>query len=134
MTTYSSMKTKIFTNSVSCGFPSPAEGLEHDSLSLDEHLITHPAATFMARAAGNSMIDAGIFDGDILIVDRSLNASHGDVVIVAIDGELVCKILDMDSLQLVAANHDYSPIKISDDQETLIEGVVKASVRLHRPQ
>ncbi|BBM00425.1 LexA family transcriptional regulator [Microbulbifer sp. GL-2] len=122
----------LFGHGVSCGFPSPADDHKEAALSLDEHLITKPAATFMARANGDSMMGLGIFDKDLLIVDRSLTPAHGDVVVVALDGQLTCKILDLKRGRLLSANGRYRPIPVWEGQELIVEGVVKASVRYHR--
>ncbi|WP_445360364.1 LexA family protein [Microbulbifer sp. EKSA005] len=122
----------LYGSGVSCGFPSPADDHQEPPLSLDEHLITNPAATFLARANGDSMQEVGIFDRDVLIVDRSLTPVSGDVVVVALDGQLTCKILDLKRGRLLSANGRYRPIPIWEGQELLVEGVVKASVRYHR--
>ncbi|WP_444893457.1 LexA family protein [Microbulbifer sp. TRSA001] len=122
----------LYASGVSCGFPSPADDHKEAALSLDQHLITSPAATFLARANGDSMRDLGIFDRDLLVVDRSLTPVHGDVVVVALDGQLTCKVLDRQKGQLLSANDKYTPIPIWEGQELIVEGVVKASVRYHR--
>ncbi|WP_444939913.1 LexA family protein [Microbulbifer sp. ZKSA004] len=122
----------LYGSGVSCGFPSPADDHQEPPLSLDEHLITNSAATFLARANGDSMQEVGIFDRDVLIVDRSLTPVSGDVVVVALDGQLTCKILDLKRGRLLSANGRYRPIPIWEGQELLVEGVVKASVRYHR--
>ncbi|MFS1523027.1 LexA family protein [Microbulbifer sp. 2304DJ12-6] len=84
----------LYSCSIACGFPSPADDHKEASLSLDEHLITKPAATFIARANSDSMQGLGIFDRDLLIVDRSLEPVQGDVVVVALGGHLACKVQD----------------------------------------
>ncbi len=81
----------VLTARVEAGFPSPADDYSEQRLDLNEHLITHPAATFALRATGNSMTSEGIRDGDILIVDRSLEPRPGQIVIASLDGELVLK-------------------------------------------
>ncbi len=86
----------------------------------------------MARANGDSMQGVGIFDRDILIVDRSLTPMKGNVVVVALDGQLTCKILDRGRGRLLSANEKYRPIPIWEGQELIVEGVVKASIRYHR--
>lgn len=126
------MKLILYSHAVQAGFPSPADDYKDDALSLDEHLIEHPAATFLARASGDSMQGVGIFEGDLLIVDRALTPTQGDVVIAVINGELTCKILDSKGRRLLAANPHYPPLVLADDQDALIEGVVKASIRYHR--
>ncbi|WP_020412915.1 LexA family protein [Microbulbifer variabilis] len=121
----------LYGRGVACGFPSPADDHKEAALILDEHLITKPAATFMARANGDSMMGLGIFDKDLLIVDRSLTPAHGDVVVVALDGQLTCKVLDRQRGRLLSANEKYPAIPIWEGQELVVEGVVKASVRYH---
>lgn len=116
----------LYSNSVSAGFPSPAEDYIECKLDLNEHLIQHPAATFFVRASGDSMKDAGIQSGDMLIVDRSLEASHGKIVIAAINGELTVKRLSRKDgrVQLLPANRKYQPIDITEEQDLIIWGVV----------
>jgi DNA polymerase V len=122
----------LFSTGVSAGFPSPADDFMEAPLDLNEHLIKHPSATFYARAQGESMIGLGIFDGDLLIVDRATPPQHGDVVIAAIDGELTCKILDVHNQMLRPGNAKYPPIKLHNDMEMTVEGVVIHSIRHHR--
>ena len=116
----------LYQSKVQAGFPSPADDYIESSLDLNEYLITHPAATFMVRATGDSMTGAGIHSGNILIVDRSIEAKHGKIVIAAIDGELTVKRLyKKDGLiKLLAENPSYPDIPISDNNHTLIWGVV----------
>ncbi|WP_198263693.1 LexA family protein [sulfur-oxidizing endosymbiont of Gigantopelta aegis] len=121
----------LFLHSVPAGFPSPADDYMERSLDLNIYLIKHPAATYMARARGDSMEGSGIYDGDLLIVDRSLEAQQGQIIIAAIDGQLTCKILDKQNRCLRAANNNYSPIKLSEFSELIIEGVVIHSIRHH---
>ena len=106
-------------SSISAGFPSPAEDFTELSISLDKHLIQNPAATFMVYANGNSMLDAGIHHGDILIIDRSLNARDGDIVIAVLHGEFTVKQLSIidDTLFLTPQNPQYTPIKVSADMD-----------------
>lgn len=120
-----------FGSAVAAGFPSAADDFLEDSLDLNEHLIRHPAATYLARAQGHSMTGRGIFDGDTLVVDRAVEPKHGDIVIAALDGELTCKILDKRQQQLVAAHPSMKPIAIGENSELLIEGVVIHSIRHH---
>lgn len=119
-------KLPLFASKVSAGFPSPAEDYIAERLDLNEYLVKHPAATFLVRATGNSMIQAGIHDNDILIVDRSLPPVHGKIVIVAIDGQLTVKRLHKknDHFILLAENPDYPPIEVKESQDTFIWGVV----------
>ena len=116
----------FYESTVQAGFPSPADDYMENKLDLNEHLIKHPSATFFVRAAGDSMINAGIHPGDILIVDRSIEAKHGKIVIVAIDGQLTVKRLYKSSKEtyLEPENEDFEPIKFEEDNEVIIWGVV----------
>ena len=116
---------------VSAGFPSPADDFVERSLDLNEYLVKHPASTWFAWAQGDSLRDAGIFDGDLLVVDRSLEWRQGSIVVAALDGELTCKILDLKNRRLLAANPNYPPISIEGREDLVIEGVVVFSVRRH---
>jgi DNA polymerase V len=122
----------LFSSRVPAGFPSPADDFIESSLDLNEHLITHPSATFFCRVSGDSMIGLGIFNGDLLVIDRALEPKHHDVVLAAVDGELTCKLLDKDNRQLLAANKHYPAIAIRDEMELIIEGVVTHSIKAHR--
>ena len=122
----------FFISKVPAGFPSPADDYMDKRLDLNEQFIKHPAATFYCRVSGHSMTGAGIFDGDLLIVDRALRPAHGDVILAAMDGELTCKILDMYNRRLISANDDYPPLPITEGMDFSIEGVVIHSIRSHR--
>jgi len=119
-------KLPLFTSAVQAGFPSPADDYMEGKLDLNKHLIKHPTATFFVRAAGESMIKVGIHHGDILIVDRSLEAKHGKIIIAAVDGELTVKRLYKSSkgTYLMPENDQYKPIKITDINDVVIWGVV----------
>ena len=122
----------LFSTSVSAGFPSPADDYIEDKIDLNAYLIKRPAATFFARASGESLIEIGIKDGDLLVIDRSLTPVQNDVVVVALDGEMTCKILDLKHQRLLAANKRYKPLAITQGMDLLIEGVVTHSIRYHR--
>ena len=109
----------LFLAGVQAGFPSPADDFIDKRLDLNEHLIPHPAATFFVRAAGSSMLGAGIHDGDLLIVDRAEEARAGRVVIAAVHGELTVKRLERrgERLLLAPANPDYPPIDVTEAAE-----------------
>jgi DNA polymerase V len=127
-------KTKVacplFTSGVSAGFPSPAEDHIDQKLDLNELLIQHPVATFFVRVAGESMKDAGINHGDILVVDRSLDATSGKIVIAIVSGELTVKrfVQNNSSCQLVAANPDYPPVTITEETDFSVWGVVTSVI------
>ncbi len=111
---------------ISAGFPSPADDFIENSLDLNLELIKNPAATFFVRVSGSSMKDAGIFDGDILIVDRSLRATNRKIVIAILNGELLVKRLCIqdDQYILMPENRNYSPIYLTSDSDLNIWGVV----------
>ncbi len=120
------------SSTVMTGFPSPAESYQLDRLNLNDFLIKHPSATYLAYAAGNSMEAIGIYSSDLLVVDRSLEPRHGDIVVAAVDGEFTAKYLDLKLNQLVAfsINNEYPPIPI--DETVTIEGVISNSIRRFR--
>lgn len=99
---------------VRAGFPSPADDYLETKLDLTEHLVKHPSATYYIKAVGDSMIDYGIFSGDLLVVDRSLEPKIGDIVVAAVDGELTCKCLGIFDNQhhLLSGNSLYPPIPL----------------------
>lgn len=121
-----SFKIPLYSSTVRAGFPSPADDYIESMLDLNEYLIKHPAATFFVKASGDSMINAGIHSGDILIVDRSIEASHGKIVIAALNGELTVKRLSRqhDKVQLIAENPDFPAIDITEEYDMVIWGVV----------
>ena len=127
-------KTKVvcplFTCGVSAGFPSPADEHIDRKLDLNELLIQNPVATFFVRVAGDSMKDAGINHGDILVVDRSLEAASGKIVIAIVNGELTVKrfVQNHISCQLVAANSGYPPVEITEDTDFSVWGVVTSVI------
>ena len=111
---------------VEAGFPSPADDYMEGSLDLNDHIIKHPSATYFVKASGDSMIGAGIFNGDLLIVDRSLEASSGKVVIAEVDGQLTVKrLLKLsDGFSLQSENPSYPPIELQEGNEVVVWGVV----------
>jgi DNA polymerase V len=125
--------TPIYIEAGISGFESPAAEYKELGLSLDSILIQNPNASFVGVASGQSMQDVGIFDGDILIVDRSLTASQHDVIVANYNGCFTCKFLDKKLAQLLSASPMYKPVQISADDQFQIEGVVTRSIRLHRP-
>ena len=118
--------TPVFLDSVSAGFPSPATDYMENKLDLNEYLIKHPASTFIVKAKGPSMTDAGILSGDLLIVDRSITPKSNDIVIASIFGDLTVKKLQKkeNSLFLLSANSDYPSIQVKEEMECFIWGVV----------
>ena len=124
------LKIPLFLERVSAGFPSPAQDYIEQTLDLNELCIQHPAATFFVRVEGESMCEAGIYPGDILVVDRSIQAEHGDIVIAGLRGEFTVKELELrTSVRLVPRNKAYQPIEITEASELDIFGVVTSVVR-----
>ncbi len=120
----------LYGHQIRAGFPSPADDYVEDLIDLHEHLVKHPSATFLLRVRGDSMTGAGIHNGDLLIVDRSLEPSHGRIVIAVIEGELTVKRLWRRDgcLRLLAENPAYAPIEVGADQELVIWGVVTSVI------
>lgn len=126
-----SSKLPLYGCKVRAGFPSPADDYIESYLDLNNHLIQHPSATFFVRASGDSMINVGISDGDLLVVDRSLEPTHGRIVIAAVNGELTVKRLSLNLglTQLMPENDRYPPIVITEGLELVIWGVVIHNIR-----
>ncbi|WP_338033315.1 translesion error-prone DNA polymerase V autoproteolytic subunit [Desulfovibrio mangrovi] len=120
----------LFLNPVAAGFPSPADDYIERSLDLNEHLIRNPPATFFVRAQGDSMLGAGIHDGDILVVDRSLTPAHNRVVIASVHGELTVKRLwKRDGMVVLRPeNPAYAPLDVSSLEQCEVWGVVTAVI------
>ncbi|WP_350024766.1 translesion error-prone DNA polymerase V autoproteolytic subunit [Providencia rettgeri] len=114
----------LFLDRVPAGFPSPAADYMEERINLNSTLIKHPDSTYMLRVEGNSMIDANINDGDVVIVDSALSAKDGDIVIASVDGEFTVKRLNSNPPMLMPMNPEYSPILIGDMQDLQIFGVV----------
>lgn len=120
------LKLQISDATVSAGFPSPAEDYDINTLDLNEFLIKNPSTTFLVRVNGDSMEDAGIFKGDILIVDRTIQPKNGDIVIAMIDNDFLVKRLKIkdERFYLVPANNSYKEINIKSNQSFAVWGVV----------
>ncbi len=119
-------RQSLFEAKVSAGFPSPAADYEEDKLDLNKYLIKHPAATFFVRVTGDSMMGAGIYSGDLLVVDRSLEPRDKSVVIAVIDGELTVKRIRIgkNKITLEPENENYSVQQITEDTDFQVWGVV----------
>ncbi|KPC37885.1 DNA polymerase V [Pseudomonas amygdali pv. morsprunorum] len=123
----------LFSFHVPAGFPSPAADHIEKHISLDELFDVRAPHVYLAKIDGDSMQGAGIYNGDMVIVDRSLYAEHGDIVIAALNSEPVCKRLDMhgNSVILRSENPKYPPRHVMEGDELVIWGVVKYSIRDH---
>ena len=116
----------LYSNKVAAGFPSPADDYLEDKIDLNQYLIKPPASTFLVRASGESMKGAGIFPDDILVVDRSLKAEDGKVVIAVVDNELTVKRYRKKGKRIILEpeNEAFDPIVIADESEAFVWGVV----------
>ncbi|HZH68546.1 MAG TPA: translesion error-prone DNA polymerase V autoproteolytic subunit [Chitinophagales bacterium] len=111
---------------ISAGFPSPALDFIDQSIDLNRHLVKHPSATFYGRVKGYSLKNAGIDDGDLMVIDRSLEPVNGKIAVCFIDGEFTAKRIKVtkEEVWLMPDNEDYSPIKITEDNHLMIWGIV----------
>ena len=111
---------------IKAGFPSPAQDYMDTSIDLNEELVRHPATTFYGRVSGDSMVDAQVFDGDILVIDKSIEPQNKDMAVCFIDGEFTLKYIEIkkDAVYLIPANKEYKPIKVTPEHNLKIWGVV----------
>lgn len=131
-TTPSGTPLPLFVSRPAAGFPAPGDDEVEKALDLNDLLIENPTATFFVKVEGDSMEGAGIFSGDVLVVDRSLDPTHGRIVVAAVYGEMVVKRLDKSATKtrLLSEQVGYAPIDVSDNDDCFIWGVVVGSVRL----
>ncbi len=120
------LELPLIDNGISAGFPSPALDFVNLSIDLNKHLVKHPSATFYGRVKGMSMKNAGITDGDLLVIDKSLEPINGKIAVCYIDGEFTLKRIKISKKEilLIPENEDYLPIKVTEDNEFLIWGIV----------
>lgn len=121
----------LYASQPAAGFPAPGDDQVENILDINDLVVKNPASTFFVRVEGDSMIGAGIFNGDVLVVDRSVDPSDKMIVVAAVNGELVVKRLSIqkNTQLLVSENANYEPITIGDGEECFIWGVVVGSVR-----
>lgn len=121
----------LYTSAPAAGFPAPGDDMVEKSLNVQDYLVKNPISTFFVRVEGDSMEGSGIFSGDILVVDRSVEARTGRIVVAAVGGGLVVKRLAMlnGDTVLMSENDAYAPITVTGDEECFIWGVVTGSVR-----
>ena len=125
-------KLELFASRPAAGFPAPGDDQVENVLDINDLVVTNPASTFFVRVQGDSMEGAGIFNEDVLVVDRAKDAQDGAIVLAAVNGELVVKRLkktNTNAYVLVSENPNYKPIAIGDDEACFIWGVVVGSVR-----
>ena len=122
---------QFFESRVQAGFPSPAQGEYADSIDLNRALITNPAATFCARVIGNSMVEAGINEGDLLIIDRSLTPHDGNIAVCFIDGDFTVKRLSVrgDGVFLTPTNAAFPELRVEEDSNFQVWGVVSHIIK-----
>ena len=115
-----------FDTGISAGFPSPADDFKQERLSLDSELIKNKEATFIARVCGQSMIDAGLNDNDLLVIDRSLPPTHNRIAVCFLDGEFTVKRLKVegDEVWLQPENKQYKSIRVTPENDFVIWGIV----------
>lgn len=116
---------------IKAGFPSPAADFDETRVSIDQIVVKHKEATFYAKASGTSMIGAGIDDGDILVIDRSLEARNGKIAVCFVDGEFTVKRIkvEQDCVYLVPENPKFEPIKVTEENELIVWGIVTHVVK-----
>tara|TARA_B100000401_G_scaffold378887_1_gene280015 strand:+ start:297 stop:728 length:432 start_codon:yes stop_codon:yes gene_type:complete len=121
----------LIEQGISAGFPSPADDFKEIRISLDEELIKNSESTFYARVSGDSMIEAGLDDGDLLIIDRSLNPESGKIAVCLFDGEFTVKRIKKkrNKIYLIAGNKKYKPMEIKEDNELIIWGIVEYVIK-----
>lgn len=118
-------------NTICAGFPSPAQDYVEGGIDLNRELVKNPAATFFGRVSGDSMTGAGIEDGDLIVIDKSLEASEGDIAVCFLDGEFTLKRIHIEKevIWLVPENPKYRKIRVTADQHFMVWGVVTYSIK-----
>lgn len=118
---------------IKAGFPSPAQDYLTESIDLNKELIPHKETTFLARVSGNSLVEAGICDGDLVVIDKSLEARNGDFVVAFVDGEFTLKEFQLDETNqcawLIPHNPQFSRIRVTEENDFLIWGVLTYSIK-----
>lgn len=131
----SDLEISFIDAGIKAGFPSPADDFIELSIDLNKEYIKNRDCTFYAKVKGDSMKNAGIFDGDLLIIDKSLEPQNDKIAVCQIDGEFTVKRINIDSKEkivwLIAENEDYPPIKVTPENEFMIWGIVVASIKRH---
>lgn len=132
--TESSLALPLVDGGVAAGFPSPAQDYIDLKIDLNKELVQHPSSTFYAKVKGSSMIDAGVSNGDILVIDKSLEPRDGDMAVCFIDGEFTLKFIriEPDAVYLVPANPEFQPIKVTEENNFCIWGIVTYSIKSHK--
>lgn len=118
---------------IKAGFPSPAQDYLSQTIDLNKELVKHPASTFYGRVSGDSMIDAGLYDGDIIVIDKSIKPQTGHMAVCFIDGEFTVKYIELHQnyIMLIPANDTFNPITVTPENDFIIWGIVTASIHNH---
>ena len=132
--TSSSVELPFVEEGIRAGFPSPAQDYLDLSIDLNHELVKHPSTTFYGRVKGDSLLEADIHDGDLLIIDKSLEPRNGDLAVCCVDGEFTLKYIqiEQDVVWLIPANKEFQPIKVTAGNEFIIWGIVTYSIKKHR--
>ncbi|MDC0580247.1 translesion error-prone DNA polymerase V autoproteolytic subunit [Bacteroidia bacterium] len=128
---YTAVEIPFFDVGIQAGFPSPADDFIEWSIDINKEYIKNRDTTFFAKVKGHSMKNAGIFDGDLLIIDKSIEPQNNKIAVCQIDGEFTVKRIKIEQniIWLVAENEAYTPIKVTDENELMIWGIVVASIK-----
>ena len=126
-----SMGQWLVEQGISAGFPSPADDFKEVRISLDKELVKNKEATFYAKVSGDSMVGAGLDDGDLLVIDRSLNPENGKIAVCVLDGEFTVKRIkkEKSKLYLIPENKKYKPIELKEENELIIWGIVEYVIK-----
>jgi DNA polymerase V len=129
--TTTAVKLPLVEGGISAGFPSPAEDFLDNSIDLNKEFVRNPSSTFYGRVRGDSMVNAGLNEGDLLIIDKSLEPVEGKIAVCFIDGDFLVKRIKIakDIVWLIAENDKYKPIKVTKDNDFLIWGIVTTVIK-----
>lgn len=130
---YMSLELPLISNGIHTGFASPAKDIFDLKIDLNRDLIQHPKSTYFAKVSGESMMDAGISDGDLIIIDRSLTPKDGDLAVCVIDSEFTIKRIKIEAncCWLIPTNKKHTPILVTEDNQFMIWGIVAHSIKSH---
>lgn len=134
--TESKLELEYAQGGIRAGFPSPAQDFAGETIDLNKDLIQHPASTFYGRVVGDSMFEEGIAEGDILVIDKSIEPEDGDLAVCCLDGDFTLKRIKFDrksdKLYLMPSNRSYAPIEVTPENEFMVWGVVLYTIKPNR--
>ena len=130
----SQLEIPVVTAGIAAGFPSPAMDFIDLTIDMNRHLVKHPSATFYGRVKGHSMKDVGIFDGDLLVIDKSLEPKNDKIAVCYLDGEFTIKriVIEKGACWLVPANKDYQALEVQEHNDFLVWGIVTYVIKSMR--